>query len=372
MKTETNLYEIAIGFIPGIGNYLTRQLISYCGSPEAVFKTKKQKLMNIPGIGETLADQILKKEVLQEAEKELKKVEKEGAQVLFFTHPAYPQQLKAIGETPSMLYFKGEMDLNAQRTIAIVGTRKATEYGRQVTEDMVSQLKGLNVSIISGLAYGIDIIAHKAALKHNIPTLGVMGSGLDVIYPASHKSAVSQMVKNGGIMTENKMGTAPDAGRFPARNRIVAAISDVTIIVESAERGGALITAEYANSFNKEVFAVPGNLNFPYSAGCNDLIKKHKAHIYTKISDLIELMNWDLHEEKKVVKTKKAALPPELSTEELEITNCFKDTLELHIDELSWKSGYPVNKIASLLLNMEFMGLIKPLPGKRFKFLVEI
>src|SRR6185437_6863705 len=260
-----SIYEIALGYIPGIGDTLTRQLVSYCGSAENVFKEKKGKLLKIPGIGETLAESIIKQDVLKEAETEVKKAEKSDTRIIFYTSEEYPTRLKNISDAPTLLYYKGNANLNVEKVIGIVGTRHATEYGKEQTTKLVEGLKSHNPVIISGLAYGIDIAAHKACVTNDIPTIGIMGSGIDIIYPSQHREVANKMILNGGLLTENKFGTKPEPSRFPERNRIIAGMCDALVVVEAGEGGGALITAELANSYNREVFAIPGKIGDEFS-----------------------------------------------------------------------------------------------------------
>jgi DNA processing protein len=257
---QDRLALLALHFIPGIGDYTLRQLISYSGSAEKVFKTPKGKLLKIPGIGAVTADSIRNGKSFRRAEKEIKKAEQEDVELLFFTDKKYPSRLKSIADAPSLLYVKGQVDLENSKTVGIVGTRKATDYGKNCVEELIEGLKPHQTLIVSGLAYGIDIQAHKQAVKHGLPTVGIMGSGIDVIYPAAHKETAKKMLSNGGLITENPFGTNPDAHNFPARNRIIAGLSDALVVVEAAEKGGALITAEISNSYNKDVFAFPGNI----------------------------------------------------------------------------------------------------------------
>ena len=289
---QNRLSLLALHFIPGVGDYLVRQVVSYCGSAEMVFKTPKGKLLKIPGVGSVTAGAILNGKPFHKAEKELAKAEKESVEVLFFTDKKYPSRLKNIPDAPSILYAKGNIDFENPKAVGIVGTRQATSYGKERVESLVTELVPHGTLIISGLAYGIDIHAHKQALKHNLPTLGVMGSGMDIIYPASHKETALKMLDHGGIVTENSFGTKPDAHNFPQRNRIIAGLCDALVVVEAAAKGGALITAEIANSYNKDVFAFPGGIGETYSAGCNNLIKINKANLLTSVKDLEYIMNW--------------------------------------------------------------------------------
>jgi DNA processing protein len=257
---QNRLSLVALHFIPGIGDYLIRQLVSYCGSAEKVFKTPKGKLLKVPGIGEVTAESIRAGKPFAAAEKEIRKAEKDNVDIIFFTDSNFPSRLRQINDAPSMLYCKGKMDFENPKAVGIVGTRQATAYGRERVDELVEGLIPHGALIVSGLAYGIDIHAHKQAVKNNLPTIGVMGSGMDVIYPSSHAETAKKMMENGGLVTEHMFGTPPDAHNFPARNRIVAALCDAVIIVEAAEKGGALITADIANGYNKDVFAYPGNI----------------------------------------------------------------------------------------------------------------
>ncbi|HEX8549622.1 MAG TPA: DNA-processing protein DprA [Cytophagaceae bacterium] len=360
------IYEVGIGLIPNVGSQTTRLLVSYCGSPEQVFKSKKGHLLRIPGVGPTTADAIINQNVLTLAEKEVKTAEKQNIQILFYTNPLYPLRLKSIQDAPTLLYYNGNANLNNKKSIAIVGTRNATEYGKSATEDIVQDLKTHNALVVSGLAYGIDIAAHKASIKTGLETIGVMASGVDIIYPSVHNKTAAQMIESGGLLTEYPFGTTPEAVHFPARNRIIAGMVDAVIVVEAAEKGGALITAEIANSYNKEVFAVPGNLGMKVSAGCNKLIASHKAQIYTSIKDLEYLLNWDIDVSKEKIMVSKISFD-EFPPDEKEILTLLHDNTEIMIDELSWKSQIPASRLASLLLTLEFQGLIKVLPGKKFK-----
>ena len=289
---QNRLSLLALHFIPGIGNHIIRQLVSYCGSAEKVFKTSKGKLRKIPGIGDVTAEAIVKGKPFADAEKEWRKAEREKSQLIFFTDKNYPSRLKQIPDAPSLLYSKGNIDFENPKSVAIVGTRKSTDYGRECVELLVAGLQKHAALIISGLAYGIDIQAHKQAIKNNLPTIGVMGSGIDVMYPASHIETAKKMFVNGGVVSENPFGTKPDAHNFPARNRIIAGLCDVLVVVEAAQKGGALITAEIANSYNKDVMAFPGNVGRSYSEGCNSLIKSNRAHLITSVKDLEYVMNW--------------------------------------------------------------------------------
>lgn len=366
--SDSRLYQVALSQIPGIGNVIIKTLLSYCGSAENVFKSTPKKLSKIPGIGEITARNILNYKNFSLAEEELKKCEDHKIDLLFLTDEKFPKRLKECVDSPPLLFFKGNIDLNAQKIISIVGTRQATSYGKEFLENFIGDISSHNPVIVSGLAYGIDIAAHKEALKNNLPTVAVMASGMDIIYPSSHKKQAYEMLENGGLLTESKIGTKPESHRFPSRNRIIAGISDATIVVEASEKGGALITAEIANSYNREVFAVSGNVNNKYSAGCNNLIKTHKANILTSAKDLEYYLNW---EEGKIINGHNSGLSDILDLLEGCEQNIVKVILDnendILIDDLSWKTQIPLNLIATHLLNLEFKGIVKSLPGKRYK-----
>ena len=362
---QNRLSLLALHFIPGIGDYLIRQLVSYCGSPERVFKIPKGKLLKIPGVGAITADAITQGKPFATAEKEIQRAHKENVRLLFFTDKEYPSRLRQINDAPTLLYSKGIMDLENPKTVGIVGTRQSTAYGRECVENLVKDLVPHQALIVSGLAYGIDIHAHKKAVKEKLPTVGVMGSGMDVIYPASHREVASKMMENGGLLTEHPFGTQPDAHNFPARNRIVAGLCDAVIIVEAAEKGGALITADIANSYNKDVFAMPGNVKQSHSAGCNNLIKSNRAHLLTSVRDLEYIMNWDAGS--KPARKEVVSLEGFSQEEQRIIQALLDNNRQLMIDEISWKTNLSISQIASLLLTLEFKGVVASLPGKLYK-----
>jgi DNA processing protein len=366
MPNQEKLYQIALTLSEGVGDITIRQLISYCGSAEAVLKSNVGKLIKIPGIQEITARKILKPDALILAEKQLELGEKNKVKFLFYLDADYPERLKRNYDSPAMLYYKGNINLNQSKIVGIVGTRNASEYGKRTTEDIVEGFRNQNALIVSGLAYGIDIAAHKASIKYGLPTIGVMASGLDFMYPAAHKKTAEQMCQNGGYMSEQSFGRQPSPKYFPARNRIIAGMSDVVIVVEAAAKGGALITAEYANNYHKDVFAVPGNIGNPTSEGCNLLIKNNKAQIFTSVTHVVEALNWDLE-----VATKQPIFEPTLdltqfTDDEAQVLSLLREKKELQIDELAWLTQMHMNKLASLLLNLEFGGFVKSMAGKKY------
>ena len=359
---------LALHFIPGIGPYLLKQLVSYCGSAENVFRTPKGKLLRIPGVGKITAQAIQKEAAHALAEKNLERAEKEDVKIIFYFEKSFPSRLKQIPDSPTCLFVKGNVNFENPKSIGIVGTRMATAYGKQCIEEFIEGLIPHNPLIVSGLAYGIDIQAHKQALRCNLQTIGIMGSGMDIIYPSSHAPIAKKMMDHGGLVTENPFGTKPEAHLFPERNRIIAGLSDALIVVEAAEKGGALITADLANGYNKDVFAFPGNIGQRFSMGCNHLIKSNKAHLITTVRDLEYIMNWDL--------SKKNSHPqPTIHwetfepNEQLVLKTLMENQDTLEIDVLSWKTNIPIGQLASVLLALECKGKVKNLPGKIFKII---
>ncbi len=365
---EDNLYEVALTRLPGVGAQLARLMVSYCGSAKAVFTTPPARLLKIPGIGNTILKSISEnsRHSLLKAEEIIKQADDLGVQILFYTSPHFPNRLKQLADAPILLYYRGQANLNQQRIISLVGTRNPTNYGQMMTERIVEELKAYNVMVVSGLAYGIDVIAHRAAVQAGLPTIGVMATGPETIYPAVHRKMAEKMLEHGGLLTENAFGTKPDAHRFPARNRIIAGISDCTIVVEAAIKSGSLISADIAHGYDKEVMAVPGNLNSPVSEGTNHLIKSQKAVIYTSARDLVELMNWDLQDEAKAKAKNRVFDEAEFTQDEVKVLQVLLKSREEHMDELSWKAQVTISALASILLTLEFKGIVKALPGKRF------
>lgn len=361
------LDQIALTFVPGIGDVLAKNLISYCGNAEEIFKTSRHKLLQIPGIGPKMAASILNSQCFNRAEKELQFIEKNKIQAIFFTDAAYPKRLKSCIDSPVLLYFQGQGDLNRQRMISIVGTRNATVYGRQLCEELVDSLKNFEVTVISGLAYGIDICAHKACIKHQIPTIGILGHGLDRLYPAQHRNTAGKMIENGGLLTEFPSQTNPDRENFPKRNRVVAGMADATIVIEASIKGGALITAEIANSYNRDVFTFPGRIGDEFSEGCNFLIRFNKAGLLTSYADLAEQMGW--LDQVLPLKKQQLLFPLDLTSEEKQIFEMLETSGQTGIDDLAIKTHLPVSILAMNLLNLEMQGLVRSLPGKSYSLI---
>lgn len=368
MSAETTLlYKIAVGLIPGIGCINAKKLIAYTGSVEGIFHQRKSGLLKVPGIGETLADVIIKCDALKKAEEELAFIKQFNIKPLFYLDDDYPERLKQCPDSPLILYTKGDVDFNADKIISVVGTRRATDYGKTVCEKLIADLAGINsnIVIVSGLAYGIDIIAHKAALKNNLKTIAALGHGLKTIYPSTHTKYAKEIAKNGCLVTEFTSDQLADRAFFVRRNRIIAGLSDATIVIESGEEGGALITADLANSYNREVLAIPGRTDDELSKGCNNLIKANKAHLVESAADLEYILGWEKSEEKSKAVQKELFLG--ISEEEKKILEIIKSNNEIALDFISMEADMPVNKISSMLLNLEFAGLVRSMPGKIYK-----
>ena len=358
-------YQIALTLLPGIGDISGKKFVQYCGSAEAIFKEKRKSLEKITGMREASIDAICKpKEYLKRAEEEIEFIEKNDIQPLFFLDSDYPRRLSQCDDAPMMLYYKGKANLNANRVVAIVGTRNITDYGKENCNQLVEDLKADNVLIVSGLAYGVDTCAHKAAVKNDIPTVGVMGCGMQQVYPAPNKKLALEMIdQGGGVLTECMSGTQPDRENFPRRNRIIAGMADAVVVVESAMKGGSLITADLGNNYHRDVFAYPGRVMDIYSQGCNYLIRTNRAHLMESVLNLRYVMRWD--SESKV--EKQTSLFREFSDEENVIMDCFGSNAVISLDDIIVKSGLPTTKIAVLLLSLEFDGVLMALPGKRYQ-----
>lgn len=363
---DTLFFKLALSMIPGIGGILARNLVAYTGSVEGIFSESVKSLKQIPGIGEINARRIKNKDVFERAEKELEFIDKNKIQVKFYSDKNYPRRLKNCVDAPILIYTKGNLNLNEDRVISIVGTRNATEYGKTICEDLIQQFseRGYKILVVSGLAYGIDVHAHKSALKYHLPTVGVVGHGLDKLYPSLHAETAKKMLEQGGLVTDFPSGTKIDPPNFVRRNRIVAGLADATIVVESAEKGGALITAEIAMSYNRDVFAFPGRAGDVYSKGCNQLIRNSGANLIENIDDLEFFMGW---EQKSGEKAVQSSLFLELNADEERVVKLLSEHGELFIDQIGSELALPVSKVSAMLLNLEFKNVLVALPGKMYK-----
>jgi DNA processing protein len=366
MKNDL-LYQLALTRVPLIGLIHAKLLVEHFGTAAAIFKASPTQLGKIEGIGPAKAKAIRQFTSFDEVEDEITFIEKYKIRPLFLTDTDYPQRLLHCCDAPTLLFYRGEANLNASRIIAIIGTRSSSEYGKLITEKLVKELAGMGVLIVSGLAFGIDALAHHAAIKYDLPTVGVLGHGLDSIYPSQHASLAKEMIKQGGgLLTEFTSNTKPDKHNFPARNRIVAGMCDAVIVVETGLKGGSMITAELANSYNKDVFAYPGKVTDSKSAGCNYLIKSNKAMLLTDTQQLIDMMGWD-NKRKPVVQQQDLFV--NLNEHELKVASILGQKESVHIDELNMQSGLSSSSIAAAVLNMELQGVIQCLPGKRYKLM---
>lgn len=364
MKESDLQYVLALQHVANLGDASAKKLIRHSGSAEAVFKEKKQTLLKIDGVGNFKLQDLFSSEHLKAAEQEVEFIAKNGISTLYFQDVDYPEKLKHCLDGPILLFKRGNINLNNKRIISIVGTRRASNHGIAFCEKLIEQLAPLEPVIISGFAYGIDIAAQKAALKNELQTIGCLAHGLNQIYPKTHEKYVKSVEENGGFMTDFWSTDVFDRNNFLKRNRIIAGLSEATIVIESAEKGGSLVTADIANSYNREVFAVPGRPSDPQSRGCNMLIKSQQAHVLTEAADLVYMLNWQPEEKLKPVQKQ---LFVELEEEEKWVYGFLKDNGKEQLDLIALKCSIPTFKAASLLLNMELKGVVRPLPGKLFE-----
>lgn len=363
-REEKLLYQIALTQIDGVGDITARNLLTILGNEKAVFDTSREELIARTHISHKQADAVLSPEVFVRAEKEKEFVTKNNIQTYFINEQNYPRRLRECIDAPVLLYYKGKADLNAQKIVSIVGTRNSTSYGDNFCDRFLHELAEMypDVLIVSGLAYGIDACAHRAALRYDLPTVGVLAHGLDRIYPSKHRQLALEMVSGGGLLTEFGSGTNPDRHNFVRRNRIVAGMADAVIVVESPEKGGSLITAELANSYCKDVFALPGRASDAKSLGCNKLIAEHKADLLLSVNYFLEQMSWDADSQNMKKQPRQQELFVSLTDEEQAVVNSLSDG-ELHIDQLSIRLCLPVYELLPLLLEMELKGIVQNRPG---------
>jgi DNA processing protein len=360
------VYKVAITLIPGIGDVHGKKLVSYCGGVAAVFREKKQSLLKIPGVGEALASGILKKDYLVKAEKEVKFMQRYRVVPLFYLDEGYPARLRHCEDGPMMLYVMGKRLPERPQVLSVVGTRRPTAYGQEMVVQIVTGMADLDILIVSGLAYGIDTAAHRASLAAGLPTAAVLAHGLDNLYPFVNKPLAEKIMENGCLVTEFPSGTKLNKDYFPRRNRVIAGLSDATLVVESAEKGGALITAEIALSYNRDVFTLPGRVGDPKSSGCNRLIKNNKAALVEGSADIRQQMNWDRFNSRPAIQH---GLFNEFTDDEKKIWDILAAKGEADIDTIYLNSGFSASKVAALLLKLEFDGMIVCFPGKRYKAL---
>lgn len=368
---STLQYNIALTQLKGIGPILAKNLLAKFGSAEAIFSESAVALSKTIGIGTLLSKEIIssRQQALDIAEKELPFIQKNGIIPLFFTDKDYPFRLKECIDAPMMLFAKGCTDFNSGKFVAVVGTRKITSYGQKLCEEFVSRLSANHpdVTFVSGLAYGVDVCAHKKSLEAKVPTIGVVAHGLDRIYPSVHQSVAKKMVENGAIVTEYLSGTKPEATNFVQRNRIIAGMCDAILVVESPQKGGALITAEFANNYNRDVFAFPGRVGDVSSEGCNQLIFKNKAALIQSAVDMENFMGWEADKEKTIKQPK--IYFENLSAEEQKIIALLTKEKELHINTIATKTSFSISTLSSLLVEMEFKGLVRCFPGNKYQLI---
>ena len=383
MYDQTLIYRIGLTLVKGIGSVIAKQIIEHLGDPEQLFREKARILEQIPGITRRVIAEIRSPEVLKRAEKEVLFIEKNKIKPLYIGDDDYPIRFRDCIDSPVMMYFRGSADpnsenqssggadLNTDKVISIVGTRNASAYGREITEQIIKDLSEeyKNILVVSGLAYGIDCIAHSAALKDGLPTVGVLAHGLDMIYPYQHRKLAIEMLENGGLLTDFMSETNPDRQNFVKRNRIVAGISDCTLIVESAGKGGALITANIADSYNKDLFAIPGRINDTYSQGCNKLIKEKKAALVESAEDIMREMCWTTVRQQKTQEPIQRSLLLDLSTEQQQIVTLLEKSESMHLNILAIEMDFPVSKLSSLLFDLELDGVVRAMPGGLYKLI---
>lgn len=365
MLEKELLAVLALQKAKGIGDIIAKKLITQCGSASQVFKEKTTVLSKINNVGEFTIQSLKDKALFLKAEQELKYIQKTNTTHAFYLDHNYPKLLKHCIDGPILIFNDGKIDLENKRIISIVGTRKMTLNGRDFINQLIKDLAPYNPIVVSGFAYGVDITAQKSAMENNLQTIGVLAHGLDEIYPKSHKKYIHKVNSNGGFITEFWHDEQPLRENFLKRNRIVAGISQATIIIESAVKGGSLVTADIANSYNRDVFAVPGRPTDGMSKGCNSLIKQHKAGLITSADDLVKALNWDITSKKEQPKQK--LLFVELSEEEQKVTTFLQENGKSYLDDIALQCGIPVYKLATILFNLEMKNLVKAQQGKMFE-----
>ncbi len=365
MQVQDLKYKIALGQIPGLGPVNAKNLISYCGGVRNVFEANRAKLLKTPGIGSVTVDSILKnKQLLEVADEEIEFIDKQNIKTHFYTDEDYPFLLKQCPDAPLMLFEKGKVSFENKKVISIIGTRKASQRGKEICRNLIKDLAeaGHNPVIVSGLAFGIDICAHRAALEYGLETVSVLGHGLDRIYPATHRKTAEEITEQGALITEFTRSSKFEPQNFLRRNRIIAGLAHAVVVIESAAKGGSLVTADIANSYNREVFAVPGRLDDIYSEGTNQLIKNHKAFLLQSAKDIEYILNW---EQSKM--PAQQVLFVELSEDEKKIAQIIGKNGKTGIDYICKESGFNSAKTSALLLEMEFKSALHCLPGKIYE-----
>lgn len=364
MRHTDIFYTLALQKAEGIGDITARKLLSHFGDARSVFNAKPSQIRKIDGIGTFRLKSLSDKSLLKKAEAEFEFIQRNHLDVFYFAEANYPERLRHCPDAPLLLFGKGNLNFGNRRFISIVGTRQITPYGAEVCRQIIADLAPLNPVIVSGFAYGVDMAAHLAAIENGLQTIGVVAHGLDTIYPKQHKKHIAKTEANGGFLTEFWSNTEPCRENFVKRNRIVAGLSEATIVIESAEKGGSLITANMANDYDRDVFAVPGRTTDKFSAGCNSLIKTQKANVLTSAADLVYMLNWDL---KTTTKSLQKQLFVSLDDDEQKVYDyLFKSGKQL-LDSIALDCGFPIFRLSPMLLTMELKGVVRPLPGKLFE-----
>ncbi len=351
--------------IPNIGDVTAKKLIAHCGSPTAVFSEKKEHLLKIDGIGTHTIKNLHNAEHLEAAEFEYRFINNNQISYSYFENADYPAFLKHCIDSPLLIFKRGKINLEGRKIISIVGTRNITSYGTAFCEQFIADIAPLNPIIVSGFAYGVDICAHKAAVKHGLQTIACLAHGLNQIYPKVHAKYAVDLEKNGGFITDFSSNSSPQRENFLKRNRIIAGMAEATVVIQSAQKGGSLVTADIAHSYNRDVFAVPGRADDKYSLGCNNLIKQQKAHMLTSAADLVYVLGWNT--DQSAPKAIQKQLFVSLSTTEKAIYDYLQKEGKQLLDAIALQCKLPIFKTSSTLLNMEMKGLIRPLPGKLFE-----
>lgn len=364
MDEQEIIYRLALQRVQGIGSIRYKNLLRYFGSATAVFRNTDYQLQTIENIGTVHLNAIRNFNRLIQAEQEYKFLRKNDVRILFFDQDDYPAKLKRAIDSPPVLFYKGTDDIHNTRVLAVIGTRNNSDYGRKACEKIIEQVAPANPLIVSGLAYGIDALAHRLALQNNLATIGVMATGIDKIYPGQHRNMATDMMLRGGVLTEFWSGTSPDRENFPLRNRIVAGMVDAVIVIETASKGGSIITTNLADSYNRDVFCVPGRIDDKKSAGCNDLIKSLKAKIITHGQDVLDDLNWL---DNVMMATQQRKMFVELSDAEKRLYETLQSAKSWHIDELFNQTSLSMSQLATLLLQLEMLGMAQSLPGKRYQ-----
>ncbi len=366
MNDQEVLSLLALQKVDGVGDIIAKKLLNHCGTAENVFNTKATLLSSIDGVGQFLIKNLKSKTAFLEAEQELKFIKNNAVNLHYYKDSSYPDKLKHCIDGPILLFSAGNIDFKNRKIISIVGTRQITAYGTEFCKKLIQDLAPLNPIIVSGFAYGVDIVAHQTAMDFNLQTIAVVAHGLNQIYPKTHKKYVAKMEQNGGFITEFWSNSNPEKENFVKRNRIVAGMSEATIVVESAEKGGSLITANLANDYNRDVFAVPGRTSDKLSAGCNNLIKTQRANLLTSAADIMYILNWQLDDAPTQNAVQKQLFVT-LENDEQKIYDYLIKNGKQLLDVIALENDFQVFRISSILLNMELKGVIRPLPGKLFE-----